>query len=72
MGKRIKAPEKDCKRAEINKLENTIGRSLDKLIKTKLEVFAQTVLVNMPNFKKKKDEEIAKSLERIAQHIYDM
>lgn len=74
----IKLPKQDAgsktrpKFTEFDKLQNKIASSVDKLVKTKLEVFAQTVLVNMPDFKKKKDEEIAKGLAHLAEHIYKM
>lgn len=57
---------------EIGQLHNRIASSIDKLLKTKLETFAETVRVNMHELKKKDEDEIIKSLEHMVQHIYKM
>lgn len=60
------------KLGETGKLVNRVASSIDKLIEHKLEIFAQTVHVNMPEFKKKNKEELKKSLEHIKNHIIKM
>ncbi len=60
------------KLGEIGQLHNRIASSIDKLLKTKLEIFAETVRVNMHELKKKDEDEIIKSLEHMVQHIYKM
>ena len=60
------------KLGEIGQLQNRIASSIDKLLKTKLEIFAETVRVNMDELKKKNEDEIIISLEHMVQHIYKM
>ena len=60
------------KLGETGKLVNRVASSIDKLIEYKLEAFAQTVLVNMSEFKKRNEEEVKKGLERIKNHIIKM
>ncbi len=78
MEQKIKMPIQDLgtatrpKLGEIGQLQNRIASSIDKLLKTKLEIFAETVRVNMDELKKKNEDEIIISLEHMVQHIYKM
>lgn len=57
---------------ECEKLQNRVAGAIDKLLKTKLEIFADVVRVNMPELKKKSDAEIVKSLQHMIEHIYKL
>lgn len=63
---------KKSKLNDLDKLKRKISLSIEKTVQYKLDAFADSVRVNMDILKKKKDEDVAKILEKIKQHIYNM
>ena len=63
---------KKSKLNDLDKLKRKISLSIEKTVQYKLDAFADSVRVNMDILKKKKDEDVAKTLERIKKHIYNM
>jgi hypothetical protein len=57
---------------DLDKLKRKVSLSIEKTVQYKLDAFADSVRVNMDILKKKKDEDVAKILEKIKQHIYNM
>jgi hypothetical protein len=63
---------KKSKLNDLDKLKRKVSLSIEKTVQYKLDAFADSVRVNMDILKKKKDEDVAKILEKIKQHIYNM
>lgn len=63
---------KKSKLNDLDKLKRKVSLSIEKTVQYKLDAFADSVRVNMDILKKKKDEDVAKTLERIKKHIYNM